>query len=48
MIKILYQNKLIYLYRFNNEEKIAINKNIEYVFALEKYSKDQIYHEFIA
>jgi hypothetical protein len=46
MIKILYQNKLIYLYRFNDEEKMTINKNIEYVFALEKYSKDQIYNEF--
>ena len=47
-LKILYDNKLIYLYKFNNEEKIKINRNIEYVFALEKYNKIQIFNEFVA
>lgn len=48
MIKILYQNKLIYLYKFNDQEKVVINRNIEYVFALDNYNRDQIYHEFVA
>ena len=48
LIKILYQNKLIYLYRFNDEEKNKINQNIEYVFALKQYDKKQILNEFIA
>lgn len=48
MIKMLYDNKLIYLYRFDDMEKITINRNIEYVFALEKYNKDQIIAEFVA
>lgn len=48
MIKILYENKLIYLYKLNDQEKIAINRNIEYIFALEKYNKKQILNEFVA
>lgn len=48
IIKILYENKLIYLYRFNDEEKVLINRNIEYIFALEKYDKKQIFNEFVA
>lgn len=46
IIKILYQHKMIYLYRFNNQEKIKINRNIEYVFALDNYSRQEVYSEF--
>lgn len=48
MIKILYENKLIYLYKLNDQEKITINRHIEYIFALEKYNKKQILNEFVA
>ena len=48
MIKKLYTHKLIYLYRFNSQEKIEINRNIDYVFALENYSKEQVFKEFAA
>ena len=48
IIKILYDHKLIYLYRFNDQEKIIMNRNIDYVFALEEYTKDQVFHEFVA
>ena len=48
IIKILYENKLIYLYKLNDQEKIAINRKIEYIFALEKYNKKQILNEFVA
>lgn len=48
VIKILYDHKLIYLYKFNESEKITINRNIEYVFALERYSKEQVFNEFVA
>jgi hypothetical protein len=47
-IKILYQNKLIYLYRFNDQERIKLNCSIEYVFALEQYNREQIIKEFAA
>ena len=47
MIKILYDNKLLFLYKFNEHEKIKINRNIEYVFALANYSRKQILNEFI-
>ena len=45
-LKILYNQKLIYIYRFNDQEKEALNSKVEYVFSLEKYTKDQIYREF--
>jgi hypothetical protein len=48
MIKILYDNKLIYLYKFNKQERVSINRNIEYVFALEQYERSQILNEFVA
>ena len=48
MIKILYQNKLIYLYRLSDQERIMYNCNTEYVFALEQYSREQIINEFAA
>ena len=48
IIKLLYEHKLIYLYRFNDQEKVLINRNIEYVFALENYDKEQVLHEFKA
>lgn len=47
-IKTLYTHKLIYLYKFNSQEKVSINRNIEYVFALENYSKKQVLNEFVA
>ena len=47
MIKVLYDNKLIYIYKFNEQERIMINRNIEYVFALEQYERRQILNEFV-
>ena len=47
MIKVLYQNKLIYLYKFTDQEKIQINRNIEYVFSLKKYDREQVFNEFL-
>ncbi len=48
MIKLLYDNKLIYLYRINDQEKLIINRNIEYVFSLKQYTKEQVLSEFVA
>lgn len=47
-IIMLCDNKLIYIYKLNDEERVIINRNIEYVFALEQYSKDCIMQEFAA
>jgi hypothetical protein len=48
ILKILCENKLIYVYKMNEEDQIRINRNIKFVFAIERYSKNAIINEFVA
>ena len=48
LLKIMYYNQLLYVYRLEQNEIDLIKQNIEYVFALEKYDRDAILNEFIA
>lgn len=46
LIKLLYSNKLIYMYRLTETEQMQLNTTVDYVFALEEYSRDEIIKEF--
>lgn len=48
ILKILHEKKLIYVYKLNNPDKMLINRNIEYIFALEPYNRKQVLNEFVA
>lgn len=48
MLKALCENKLLYIYKLNNQEQVLINRDIKYIFALERYSKQDILNEFAA
>ena len=48
LLKILYENNLIYVYHFEKNDTIkTYYGQIEYVFALEKYTKSEIKKEFM-
>lgn len=46
--KILNQQNMLYVYTLGDQEKIVINRNIEYIFSLEHYSKESVLNEFVA
>jgi hypothetical protein len=49
LLKLLCEQKLLYIYHFSENDVIKTNYgNIQLVFSLEKYSKEQIVHQFIA
>lgn len=47
-IKTLYEHSMLYIYKIGEQDKIIINRNIEYVFALKRYNKQEIINEFAA
>ena len=48
ILRTLCENKLLYIYQLNDQEQIKIKSNIKYIFALERYSKQDILNEFAA
>jgi hypothetical protein len=46
LIKLLYSNQLIYMYRITETEQMQLNTAVDYVFALENYPRDAIIREF--
>ena len=46
IMKRLHINQLLYVCHLDEEDMLLINKNVEYVFALSKYSKEEIMNEF--
>jgi AraC-like DNA-binding protein len=48
IFKMLNQQNMLYIYKLGDQEKISINRNIEYIFSLERYSKESMLNEFVA
>ena len=46
IMKKLHTNQLFYVYHFDEDDRLSINKNVEFVFALSKYSKEEVMSEF--
>ena len=48
LLRDLYASKLIYIYKFDTDTLPNTRYTFEYVFSIEKYTKDDIYKELSA